>query len=443
MSTTYVSDGDLATPTNINEWLNRASGEQVNVKSYGALGDGSTDDTDSIKSALDAAAALASTQSGAVVNMPPGTYVVTSPLRIPNRVTLRGAGRTSSTISASATSFSQGTAVVFLEPNNDGPTFNTRLEDVEVFCSNITGSIGVYTQRANELSGLHKVLVNRSVRYGVHVDNSEVGAVAENFNLTDVEVIMGSNATASSSGVFIMGGGASIRGLDHLTVVKQGLTGSFGAGLHLEGASGMYTRMHFENVVDGVRISDNTAGVGIVISGVIGHSTVSNTIRVGTATPTDVVLSGIRKNAGTNVLVDDTSGTTETDASLSLRVVGGKFALDKNSSDTGVTIKGRAGNTNAHLVFKDSSDTVQSYVNNSGDFLPVSASQRNLGSGDSRFRGWFSMVDCSNNTMRVVNSYTPSSGTGGGVQGSFAWDNDYFYVATSSNSWKRVGLSAF
>jgi hypothetical protein len=65
----YVSDGDLATPANVNRWLNEAGGEVVNVKSYGAVGDGVTDDTAAIQAASDA---------GAAVFFPNGTYLVSN-----------------------------------------------------------------------------------------------------------------------------------------------------------------------------------------------------------------------------------------------------------------------------------------------------------------------------------------------------------------------------
>lgn len=88
MSVTYVNDGDLATPENVNAWLNRAAGEVFNVKAFDAKGDGSTDDTTAIQAAIDA---CNSADTGGVVYFPPGTYMV-SQLTWPNGVNLVGCG---------------------------------------------------------------------------------------------------------------------------------------------------------------------------------------------------------------------------------------------------------------------------------------------------------------------------------------------------------------
>lgn len=71
----------------------------VSVKSYGAKGDGTTDDTAAIQAAISAVGT-----SGGVVFFPPGTYRITSALTVTtNGVTLEGAGVASTIQSGSAT----------------------------------------------------------------------------------------------------------------------------------------------------------------------------------------------------------------------------------------------------------------------------------------------------------------------------------------------------
>lgn len=74
-----------------------------NVKSgpFGATGDGSTDDTTAIANAISAATA----NGGGVVYLPKGTYKITSALSVTDKITLMGAGSTTSVISTSANTF--------------------------------------------------------------------------------------------------------------------------------------------------------------------------------------------------------------------------------------------------------------------------------------------------------------------------------------------------
>jgi hypothetical protein len=73
----------------------------INVKDppYSAKGDGSTDDTAAIQSAIDAVAATVSNAAGGTVFFPKGTYMVStasgSPLQIYANVRLLGQGKAS------------------------------------------------------------------------------------------------------------------------------------------------------------------------------------------------------------------------------------------------------------------------------------------------------------------------------------------------------------
>lgn len=68
-------------------------------KTYGAVGDGTTDDRAAIQSALDAAR----TAGGGVVHLPAGTYLIKAPLFIGAKTTLQGAGMGVSKITKPAT----------------------------------------------------------------------------------------------------------------------------------------------------------------------------------------------------------------------------------------------------------------------------------------------------------------------------------------------------
>ncbi len=70
-----------------------SGGTYVSVKSYGATGDGSTDDT----AAIGAAVAAAVASGGGIVYYPPGTYIA-SVIELPSLVIHQGAGRGATTL---------------------------------------------------------------------------------------------------------------------------------------------------------------------------------------------------------------------------------------------------------------------------------------------------------------------------------------------------------
>ena len=84
---TYTQGGTGATSRTVTSKLQ----ESVSVKDFGAVGDGTTDDTAAIQAAIN---------TGASVYLPTGTYKITSTLTFPNTISVfRGDGRESSIIS--------------------------------------------------------------------------------------------------------------------------------------------------------------------------------------------------------------------------------------------------------------------------------------------------------------------------------------------------------
>lgn len=72
--------GAVGVSTNVQQDL-----KVVSVKNYGAVGDGTTDDTTSIRNAI------GNTPAGGVCYFPPGNYGITGPLTVPPQITLEGA----------------------------------------------------------------------------------------------------------------------------------------------------------------------------------------------------------------------------------------------------------------------------------------------------------------------------------------------------------------
>lgn len=83
LAVAHNADGTIA-PSNVTD----KGGQVFNVKAYGAKGDGTTDDTSAIQSALNAA------PSGGTVYMPAGIYITSAPLTVPPGVKFEGSIRT-------------------------------------------------------------------------------------------------------------------------------------------------------------------------------------------------------------------------------------------------------------------------------------------------------------------------------------------------------------
>jgi hypothetical protein len=80
----FNKDFDIRTSTTLDDQLNDIS---VNVKSFGAKGDGITNDTTSIQNALNSLSV-----NGGGIFIPKGTYIISSVLNVPKNVSIKGAG---------------------------------------------------------------------------------------------------------------------------------------------------------------------------------------------------------------------------------------------------------------------------------------------------------------------------------------------------------------
>lgn len=139
--------GNSRTVATLSAYL--ANNAVFNVKDYGAVGDGVTNDAPAIQAAITACAA----GGGAVVYLPAGTYLVTAPLIVPAYVTLAGAGRSATTISktgtTTASTASSGIAkdaVVYIGTATPGLfAFGVRVRDLSLAStSTASNSCGIY-----------------------------------------------------------------------------------------------------------------------------------------------------------------------------------------------------------------------------------------------------------------------------------------------------------
>lgn len=69
-------------------------------------------------------------------------------------------------------------------------------------------------------------------------------------------------------------------------------------------------------------------------------------------------------------------------------------------------------------------------------------------SGDARVEamrlvGGSLRIDFNSDSIRIISSKTPASAGATGTQGQIAWDANYIYVCTATNTWKRVAISTW
>lgn len=81
-------------------------------------------------------------------------------------------------------------------------------------------------------------------------------------------------------------------------------------------------------------------------------------------------------------------------------------------------------------------------ADNTYDFgQPVATRARNIHVGtDGIFGG---KLDMAGSTFRVRTARTPASAGASGNQGDICWDGDFIYVATATNTWKRVAIATW
>jgi len=120
----------------------------VNVKGYGATGDGSTDDATAIQAAIDDAKTLGVTDLGTSVFFPPGNYIIGTPLVLPrtgltptNVVHLSGANIRTAMVRGSS-SFPANRALVEWEVSATR-AWHQSIKDMRFILPDVTGVMAI------------------------------------------------------------------------------------------------------------------------------------------------------------------------------------------------------------------------------------------------------------------------------------------------------------
>jgi len=244
-----------------------SSGSVFNVKDFGATGDGSTDDTEAIQAAIEAAEILNST-----VYLPPGTYMISATLGISKRITFQGAGRGDPSGDDKAATTIQKSADVVGIIIEDGANYTilrdfllyaaltgdttngievgqattsngvTGCEISQVTCWG-TGNVGIDIRNGNS-GKLDTVFCIGCIQAGIQIDSDNT---IPSFNCNAWTLI---NCMAGSNGVAASGVGDGLRIVDgrDITVIGGDFESNAGRGIYTNGPRN-FIRSYSENNV--------------------------------------------------------------------------------------------------------------------------------------------------------------------------------------------------
>lgn len=224
-----------------------------NVTDYGAAGDGITDDTDEIQAAIDATPI-----TGGTVFFPQGTYVVSSAIIVPFKITLQGVGA-----GASIISFDSGTDTAIIDATQTSITPYVCLRDLNIRGSGRTTFTGAGILFQGVLMGEIRNCEISGVDTGIRFDGTSVGSGNSVLTCRIVQCQIGSganNAASVSIGVHLYGDETHgpARNIIKDTLIRN--TDDYAA--YIQGAA------TGDNTFDNCEITGNT-GNGILIGG--GH----------------------------------------------------------------------------------------------------------------------------------------------------------------------------
>ena len=226
-------------------------GAVINVRDYGAKGDGVTDDTAAIQAAITAAG----TGNGNTVYIPAGTYICSAPINMAKYVTLQGAGQIATNLKWNTT----GIGLRMISPINASTGVFISIRDLGLENTNASNVNGGFVDVGGTYINITNVLVV-GFKYGFILDQSE---------LVDIDLCHFTGQL--EGGVWLANGnytpGASSQYTNRISIKRSQFNNAVGTGIGIIDDGG-YTHAFEDNNHNGgfhhIRLS---GGAGVDIRG--------------------------------------------------------------------------------------------------------------------------------------------------------------------------------
>lgn len=301
-------------------------GAPVNIKDFGAVGDGVTDDTAAIQAALDYCESQFGGRGG-VVYAPTGQYKCTGKLVVKGYTRFVGENYFSTSLFWDST-YASGNCIE-LGPSalNPGRSFGSRVENMSLSGQDVYRGLDaamVYTNTAQQYSGLHNVLIRRFRSIGVYLDANAPGPA--NFSMSQVE-LQGSDTAPTSGttiGVKCNSGGAYIYAAD--LIVQGASSNVMSAGVYMEQDNLVLTGGHFEHCSNAIYLAQNDpAAIKFnTITGVTGHNSVPALVGVASTINLEYSLNAV---SNVNILGTNVAVLNDLNAGVNVGGVGGALLI--------------------------------------------------------------------------------------------------------------------
>jgi hypothetical protein len=290
-----------------------AANDVINAADHGVRCDGVTDDTASIRSALVRAAhTIGNMSAGNYVDLPAGDCVVSGQLILQNGVTLRGRGPQQTTLHYTTALAIATPAILLGSPSGTALAFNTRLESLQMNLNHVV-NIGVFSDRANENSGLYRVRIRAFLTHGASFIDTSSTIYNDNWRIAETELWRSDTTSNVAVGLYLntlKTGGRVHR----LTVSNSNGTTTFGrAGVWLEtqgGSSGGVSiyGLNVENAEIGVFAGNNS---DLILQGMT-YSGTGQQAQVSLHTSGSVDISRLTRASGQFSVLDSPVGYSNT-----------------------------------------------------------------------------------------------------------------------------------